>query len=86
MNWFGDRAPAMSRFSTTIHAGCVSGGVLAPPILITPRSSFQKLSCVRVTAFTPVIMGSAPVAGSGTPWTTMGCACVPTRQITHLSA
>src|SRR5262245_32864026 len=83
VNVLVERAPRMSRFSITIHAGMSSGGLLAPPILMTPRSSFQKLSCERVTAPAPSITGRLPDP-SATPRTTMGDACVPTRQITHL--
>src|SRR5262245_59685202 len=79
-----ERAPRISRFSITIHAGMASGGVLAPPIFITPRSSFQKLSGERVTAPARSMTGRCPDP-SGIPRTTMGAPAVPTRQITHLS-
>src|SRR5215468_10407262 len=84
LNVLVERAPRISRFSTTIHAGVRSGGLFAPPILITPRSSFQKLRAGRVTALAPSITGRLPEA-SGMPWTTIGAPGVPCRQITHLS-
>jgi hypothetical protein len=83
VNVFAARAPRISRFSITIHAGCVSAGVFAPPTLITPRASFQKFKAPRVTAFLPSMIGR--LLPDGTPETTIGCASVPTRQITHLS-
>jgi hypothetical protein len=84
VNVFGVCAPRMSSCSMLTYAGIASGGVFAPPILMTPRSSFQKLSAERVTALAPSITGSAPLP-SGTPRTTIGATLVPARQITHLS-
>jgi len=59
-----------------MNFGIVSEGVFAPPILMTPRVSLQKLSCGRVVAPLPSMMGSSP-PGPATPRTVMGAAAVP---------
>ena len=68
----------------TMWAGRVSGGVLAPPILSTPRDSFQKFKARRVTASRPSITGSC-AARSGHAATTIGASAVPRRHRTHFS-